>query len=140
MSLRIIPCTVKGALRQVKAWHRHLPDLQGGLFAAMVAMGPEVVGVGVAGNPAQEWQGTGRITISRVATNEARNACSKLYGALCRAAQKDAPPPRPRATTAAELIRLCEEEAAPRLAARAERKAKAEAKKAAKAARKVKAA
>lgn len=42
---------------------------------------------------------------------------------------KDCDPLRMRATTAAELIRLCQEEAAPRLKAREERKAKAAAKK-----------
>lgn len=46
-----------------------------------------VVGVAVAGNPPRVWQGTGRIVISRVATLEHRNACSKLYGAICRAAE-----------------------------------------------------
>jgi hypothetical protein len=45
------------------------------------------VGVGVCGNPAMEWQGTGRVVISRVATDGADNACSMVYGALCRAAK-----------------------------------------------------
>lgn len=55
----VVPITVKAALRYVKQWHRHLPNLQGGLFAAAIAEGSEIVGVGIAGNPAQEWQGTG---------------------------------------------------------------------------------
>ena len=86
--MKIAPCTVKAALKRVKEWHRHLPDLQGGLFAAQCVndLG-ECVGVAVAGNPAQEWQGTGRIVISRVATTGHENACSALYGALCRAAK-----------------------------------------------------
>jgi L-amino acid N-acyltransferase YncA len=87
MRLTIAPITVKAALKRVKEWHRHLPDLQGGLFAATVLADGECVGVAVAGNPAKAWQGTGRIVIARVATNEERNACSKLYGAMCRAAQ-----------------------------------------------------
>lgn len=33
-AVRIESITVKAALRKVREWHRHLPDLQGGLFAA----------------------------------------------------------------------------------------------------------
>lgn len=47
----------------------------------------KAVGVGIAGNPARVWQGTGKIVISRVATDESKNACSMLYGSLCRAAK-----------------------------------------------------
>lgn len=32
--MRIAPCTVKAATKKVSEWHRHLPDIQGGLFAA----------------------------------------------------------------------------------------------------------
>jgi hypothetical protein len=85
--LSIVPMTVKGARRVVKAWHRHLPEIQGGLFATGVAVNDEVVGVAIAGNPPRVWQGTGRFVIARVATNEHRNACSMLYGSICRAAQ-----------------------------------------------------
>lgn len=88
MAIRLAPCTVKAATKKVSEWHRHLPDIQGGLFAAQcVDADGNCVGVAVAGNPAQEWQGTGRIVISRVATLGAENACSMLYGALCRAAK-----------------------------------------------------
>lgn len=86
--MKLAPCTVKAALKQVREWHRHLPELQGGLFAAQcIDDDGNCLGVAVAGNPAQEWQGTGRIVISRVATSGAENACSMLYGALCRAAK-----------------------------------------------------
>lgn len=100
MSFRIAPCTVKAALRQVKEWHRHLPDLQGGLFAVRVLCGEECVGVGIAGNPSRVWQDTGRIVISRIAAQDelpsvidsngkehAAPACTKLYASLCRAAR-----------------------------------------------------
>lgn len=87
MSLKILPCTVKAARRLVKAWHRHLEDVQGGLFAARVAIGGEVVGVALAGFPSRVWNDTGRIVISRVATTGQKNACTKLYGAMCRAAE-----------------------------------------------------
>ena len=57
------------------------------MFAVAIADGPELVAVGVAGNPAPEWQGTGRIVISRCAVNECANGCSMIYGALSRAAK-----------------------------------------------------
>jgi len=79
--------TVKAARRHVKEWHRHLPDLQGGLFAVGVQLDSVLVGVGVCANPARMWQGTGRVIISRVATDGHDNACSMVYGALCRAAK-----------------------------------------------------
>lgn len=85
--LRIVPMSVKRARAQVAAWHRHLPFVQGGLFAAGVEVDGELRGVAIAANPPRLWQGTGRVVISRVAVLEAPNACSKLYGALCRAAQ-----------------------------------------------------
>lgn len=87
LRLTVESITVKEARRIVKEWHRHLPDVQGGLFAAAVAMQAAVVGVAIAGNPPRLWQGTGALVISRVATNEHKNACSKLYGAMCRAAE-----------------------------------------------------
>lgn len=86
MRLAIVPMTVKAARRAVKQWHRHLPDVQGGLFAAGVAIDDELRGVAIAGNPARVWQGQAKLVISRCATDETRNACSMLYGAICRAA------------------------------------------------------
>lgn len=85
---QIAPCTVKAALKLVHAWHRHFPELQGGLFAARVVDADGIcLGVAVAGNPSRVWQESGKIVISRVATTGAENACSMLYGALCRAAK-----------------------------------------------------
>lgn len=86
--MRIVPCTVKEAQRRVAEWHRHLPRVQGALFAAAVANDSgEWVGVGLVGNPPRVWQGTGRCVITRIATTGHENACSMLYGALCRAAK-----------------------------------------------------
>jgi hypothetical protein len=92
----IAPCTIRAAIKKVKECHRHLPDLQGGLFAAMV-VGPagECLGVAVFGNPSRVWQNTGRGVITRCAAQEglprvgehAAPACTMLYGALCRAAK-----------------------------------------------------
>lgn len=85
--LEVEPCTVKEARRIVKAWHRHLPDIQGGLFASKVTLDGKIVGVGIAGNPARVWQGTARLVISRCVTDETKNVCSKQYGSLARAAE-----------------------------------------------------
>lgn len=86
--LKIAPITVKAASAWVRLLHRHLPDIQGGLFAASVVdEHGEIRGVAIAGNPARVWQGTGRIVIARVETDGYENACSKLYGSLCQAAK-----------------------------------------------------
>jgi hypothetical protein len=101
MTYAVAPCTVKAAIKKVKECHRHLPDLQGGLFAAQV-IGPsgECAGVAVFGNPSRVWQNTGRGVITRCAAHEglprvtdqdgedhAAPACTMLYSALCRAAK-----------------------------------------------------
>jgi hypothetical protein len=88
VTVRIAPCTVKAATKKVREWHRHLPDIQGGLFAA-AAIDPDgqLVGVAIAGNPSRVWQGQAKLVISRVATQGYENACSALYGSLCRAAK-----------------------------------------------------
>lgn len=86
--MRIAPITVKAATARVRDWHRHLPDIQGGLFAAQcVDDEGNCVGVAIAGNPARVWQGQAKLVISRVATTGHENSCSALYGALCRAAK-----------------------------------------------------
>jgi hypothetical protein len=86
--MKVVPITVKAAVQFVRATHRHLPELQGGLFAAAVADDAGAIrGVAVFANPPRVWQGTGRGVITRVATDGADNACSMLYGALCRAAK-----------------------------------------------------
>lgn len=88
MTLNIAPCTVKAATKKVREWHRHLPDIQGGLFAAQCVDGDgNCVGVAIAGNPSRVWQGQAKLVIQRVATQGYENACSALYGALCRAAK-----------------------------------------------------
>lgn len=97
----VSPCTVKAARAYVRSWHRHLPDVQGGLFAVQVvdSVG-RCVGVGVAGNPARVWQGQAKLVISRVAAMDglprvtsssgeehAAPVCTKIYSALCKAAR-----------------------------------------------------
>lgn len=85
MKLKAI--TVKAAAKYIAEHHRHLPRVQGGLFAVAVEDDGRLCGVAMAGNPARVWQGSGRCAITRVATDGTQNACSALYGALCRAAK-----------------------------------------------------
>ncbi len=86
--MRLAPCSVKAARKLVKEWHRHLPDVHGGLFAVQcVADDGQPIGVGIAGRSARVWHGTGRLVISRCATTGHENACSMIYGALSRAAK-----------------------------------------------------
>lgn len=85
--LVVVPVTVKQAKRLVKQWHRHLDRVSVGLFAAGLTYDGELRGVAIAAQPPRVWQGTGRIVISRVAVVEVPNGCSKLYGAICSAAQ-----------------------------------------------------
>lgn len=86
--LTIVPVTIRGAVAYVREHHRHLPVVVGGLFAASVADDAgKTVGVAIAGRPPRLWEGTGRVVITRVATDGTPNACSALYGALCRAAK-----------------------------------------------------
>lgn len=87
MRLIIVPLTCKDANRKVGAWHRHNRPTTGGLFACGVALDGELVGVGIAGRPIARKLDDGKtVEITRVATMGEKNACSKLYGALCRAA------------------------------------------------------
>lgn len=69
-NLFIAPITGRAALAWIAETHRHLPKLQGALFAVAVRQGRELVGAGTVGNPPRVWQGTGRMVISRVAVLE----------------------------------------------------------------------
>lgn len=83
--MNVVPITIAGAQKWVAILHRHLPRVQGGLFAAAIADDSGICGVAIAANPARVWNGTGRFVISRVATDGCHNGCSMLYGAICRA-------------------------------------------------------
>lgn len=86
LSLR--PMSIVGARRTVRALHRHLPKVVGGLFGSSVYVGTDLVGVAIASEPkARMLRERAIVEITRVATDGHKNACSKLYGALCRAAQ-----------------------------------------------------
>jgi hypothetical protein len=94
-SLRLRPVTVKDATRWVTTVHRHHKrELAGARFAVQLVRysalnltdGGVRVGVAVVTSGPRVWEGTGRCNIARVATDGSKNACSMLYGAMCRAA------------------------------------------------------
>lgn len=89
MSLVLRPIGVREASRIVERLHRHLPRIVGGLFAVAVYLNDELVGVAVASRPKARLSDDGfTFEITRVAVADGnKNACSKLYGSLCRAAQ-----------------------------------------------------
>lgn len=84
--MKLAPCTIKAAKAWVEKTHRHLPEFNGARFAVAVTNDAgEICGVAVASNGPRVWEGTGRLNIGRVSTDGAENACSMLYGAMCRA-------------------------------------------------------
>jgi hypothetical protein len=87
MKLHVVPITVKSAQRYVKRWHRHLPEVQGGLFAVAVASEGEICGVAIVGRPARMAQDGWTCCVTRCATDGTANACSMLYQRCRRVAQ-----------------------------------------------------
>jgi len=90
--IAVVPCTWKAAQKMVAEWHRHLPALTGARMACALADGDEPpFAVGTAGTPSRAWNEQRKIVISRIAvrpgTDPTVNGCSRLYGALCRAAE-----------------------------------------------------
>lgn len=96
----LTPCTGSAAIDWIARTHRHLPEVQGALYAVGVNLDGELVGVATCGHPARVWMDTGRVVITRCAviaglpgvgvnrkTGEPNPspACTMLYGALCRA-------------------------------------------------------
>jgi len=89
MSLQLAPTTLGVAMRYVAKVHRHLPHVQGGLFAVAVKDDDELVGVAIVGRPTARRGDDGwTAEVVRVAVAEGHpNACSMLYGAARRAAK-----------------------------------------------------
>lgn len=89
--LQLVPCTIGKAQYVVRQVHRHLPRVQGGLFAVGVMATPpgELVGVAIVGRPSARFADNGATAeVVRVAVKEGfPNACSMLYGAARRAAK-----------------------------------------------------
>lgn len=87
MTLRIVPIPLREARAFVAQNHRHNVAPRGWLFGVGLRRGDELVGVGIAGRPvAWKLQDGTTIEITRCCTLGEPNACSRIYGALCRAA------------------------------------------------------
>ena len=86
--MELVPITLRDANRFVNEHHRHNEQTRGWKFGTSLVVNGEVVAVGIAGRPSGRGLDQYRsVEITRVCVVDGhRNACSKLYGALCRAA------------------------------------------------------
>lgn len=88
MTLELVPISQRDARRFVFEHHRHNGPDRGDIFRVGVEVDGALVGVGVAGRPKAAGLQDGRtLEITRVCTLGHENACSRIYGALCRAAK-----------------------------------------------------
>lgn len=85
--LVIRPCHIRQARDYVKEYHRHNIPPVGGKFAVACYDGDRICGVAIAGRPVARHSDDGTtLEILRCCTDGTYNACSKLYGAVCRIA------------------------------------------------------
>lgn len=85
--MTIVPLTLAEARRFVAEHHRHNEPPIGHRFSIGLKDGDDLVGVVIAGHPVARMADDGlTIELLRVTTDGSRNACSRLYGAACRAA------------------------------------------------------
>jgi hypothetical protein len=83
----IVPLTLAQARRYIAEHHRHNEPPVGHRFSIGLERGGVLVGVVVAGHPMARKADDGRtLELLRLTTEGDRNACSRLYGAACRAA------------------------------------------------------
>lgn len=88
MSLTIRPCSLREANAYVEQFHRHNKSVTGHRFSISCYDGDRLCGVAICGNPIARKLADGlTIEIRRVCTDGTHNACTKLYGACCRAAK-----------------------------------------------------
>jgi len=87
MTSELVPLTLAQARRYVADHHRHNEPPIGHRFSIGLERDGELVGVVIAGHPVARKADDGRtIELVRLTTTGDRNACSRLYGAACRAA------------------------------------------------------
>lgn len=85
--MTIVPINLREARRFVAEHHRHNEPPHAYKFAIGLRRDAELVGVVVARTPTARLLDDGlTLEITRVTTVGDRNACSRLYGAACRAA------------------------------------------------------
>lgn len=83
----VVPITFREACRYVAEHHRHNEPPRGHKFSIGLRRDGELVGVVMASRPVARGSDDGAtIEIVRLTTEGDRNACSRLYGAACRAA------------------------------------------------------
>ena len=87
MTLLLVPLHIGQAKLFIEEHHRHNRVPTGGLFAVGVAADHGLCGAAVAGRPVAQAMPPGVVEITRCCTDGTPNACSMLYGALCRAAR-----------------------------------------------------
>lgn len=88
--LTIVPISLRDARAFIGQHHRHNIVPRGWLFGTSLELAGVRVGVGVASRPVARFLDDGRtVEITRLCLVEGapRNAASRLYGALCRAAK-----------------------------------------------------
>ena len=86
----LVPVTLREAKRFVNGEHRHNEAPVGWAFGVGIKKDGELVGVAMAGRPsARKLQAADPylIEITRITTLGHKNACTMLYGAVCRAAK-----------------------------------------------------
>ena len=88
MKMQVRPCTLSQANEFVAWIHRHHKPCVGHRFSLALYLGDELVAVAICGGPvARMCDPYLTLEILRCASNGTKNAISKLYGAICRAAQ-----------------------------------------------------
>lgn len=89
MKLSIVPCSISDAKEFIWQFHRHHRPPESGLFAIACSDGERIAGVAIVGRPvARMLQDGWTAEVTRVATDETKNACSLLYAACWRAARE----------------------------------------------------
>jgi hypothetical protein len=85
--LALLPITLADANAFVQRHHRHHPPVVGHKFSLAAAKGGQIVGVAIIGRPVSRVRDDGvTLEVTRLCTDQTRNACSFLYGAAARAA------------------------------------------------------
>lgn len=88
MNLEIVPITLREANAYVEKYHRHHKPSRGHKFSIGVMKGGDLVGVCICGRPVSRFLDDGKtLEINRLCTDGTKNACSILYGAVCRTAK-----------------------------------------------------
>lgn len=86
--IEIVPLSRDDARRYVAEHHRHNEPPVGHRFSLGLCVDGELRGVVIAGHPNARMNDDGRtLEITRLTTVGDRNACTRLYGAACRAAK-----------------------------------------------------